>query len=355
MSYFDFGGFCTSSKGEKFFRRIPHDVDDECPFIERKRKEYRNTDIYRSVFDYETDNLDTSKIRGPFYLDFDMDNLNDDNYISLKRQVGYAYEFIQGILDIPCEFIEIFFSGKKGFHILISPVIFGFDFEEANKVVGNYKAFADFIKWKIEKETVINPSCIDMQIYDKRRVLRIENSINSKSGLYKIRLSKKELHNLTLEELKELAKTPRDVELFYPPYLKEVRSAWDYIIADDTHLPTSERKERKKLNRNNNRIRKDLMPCIKEIMLHGVDKGSRNNTTVAFASSLLQNGYDTDEVLETLLEWNDMNNPPLSENEITVTLISANKMLENDKHYGCTSIKNLGLCVKKCKFARNVK
>ena len=348
MPYFDFGG-ARYSNGKDFFRRIPCSMDKEDTFIEAKRKEYNNTDIYRSVFTYETEDFENSKILGPLYLDFDMDGLDSENYWNLRLQVSHISNMLTQYLYIEEDEQELFFSGHKGFHLIVEPEIFGFDYEDPATVVNQYKMIAGFMAWKIEQDLKRN-SLIDMQIYDRRRVLRIVNSKNSKSGLYKIPLTLKEFRSMTLHEIKELASQPRELEVFYPPFSRNARISWDYLMKDDRSSNNEQGKREKKRRKP---FKPRMMPCIKELLKHGIDKGARNNTTVALASSLLQIGLDVDETFEVLLEWNEQNNPPLSESEIMTTLMSANTMVHNDKCYGCSSIKDLGLCVPKCRFAGN--
>jgi len=350
MPYFDFGG-ARNVNGTPFFRRIAHDTESEQDFIRTKRKEYRNTDIYRSIFNYETDDLDKSRIVGPFFLDFDLDGLNEQNYRTLKMQVSHAGLLLKDIFGIDEEYQELYFSGSKGFHVLLAPEIFGFDFEDSTIVIEQYKALAGLIARSIRKNLPYEP-LIDMKIYDKRRVFRIVNSKNSKSGLYKIYLTHDELRSLSLGDFKELAKAPREVEILFPPFLPIARQRWDILMSENESEVNEGRRDIRKREGKNFR-KGSVMPCIKELLKHGVDKGSRNNTTVALASALLQSGLDKDEAYDVLLDWNEQNNPPLSDSEIMHTLMSANGMIENNRRYGCSSIKTLELCVPHlCKYAK---
>jgi len=95
--------------------------------------------------------------------------------------------------------VRIYFSGAKGFHIEISAALFGF--EPSSELHRVFKAIAE----KITPDDVI----IDTSIYDKMRLWRLPNTINSKSGLYKIPLLPKEVLDLSIDEIKELAREPR--------------------------------------------------------------------------------------------------------------------------------------------------
>ena len=51
-----------------------------------------------------------------------------------------------------------------------------------------------------------------------------------------------------------------------------------------------------------------------------------------------------------LTKWNQNNNPPIPDRELLSTFVSAKQMYLNNKHYGCSAIKDLDMCVNTCKF-----
>jgi len=73
-------------------------------------------------------------------------------------------------------------------------------------------------------------------------------------------------------------------------------------------------------------------PCIAKL-LEGVEQGIRNEAGIRVASHYLAFRREDSKVVEKLLaEWNNKNNPPLSENEVKGILSSATKM---ERGYGC--------------------
>lgn len=345
MPYLDFGGL-RKSGGKSFFRRIPHSTDNEAKFIEAKRKEFKNTDVYRSVYTYETEDLENSRIVGPFYLDFDCKDIGVSFEI-IKRQVNSAANNIEALFGIPKQYQELYYSGYKGFHLVISPVIFGFDY--GTDYPEKYLKLAKLLR-KLYNNIYTHESLIDFQIYDRRRVLRLVNSINSKSGLYKIPITHEELQALGPMSINKLAKSPRNIEIPAPHYIEEARAMWNRLFDDTFDVDIREKEE--EVHREKPKTRRALLPCIKNILNTGITEGSRNNTTVALASALFQSGLERDDVLDILIQWNESNVPPLSDTEITTTMMSAQGMVSNDKNYGCPSIINLGLCTPdKCKIA----
>ena len=73
---------------------------------------------------------------------------------------------------------------------------------------------------------------------------------------------------------------------------------------------------------------------------------------VVVSSSLFQKGISLDEVIDLMTKWNyEKFDEPLSEFEIINTVKSAYRMIESGMKYGCSSIKDMGYCLKeKCKL-----
>ena len=51
-----------------------------------------------------------------------------------------------------------------------------------------------------------------MTIYQRRSLIRLVNTKNTKSGLYKIQITHQELLKLTIKQIKGLAKNQRDIK-----------------------------------------------------------------------------------------------------------------------------------------------
>ena len=143
-------------------------------------------------------------------IDIDSDDLQQAQY--------YLQHLVQNMDDegIDTSCCRFYFSGSKGFHVMIPSGFF-----EAEPSEDIHKRFrrvavklADGIK-------------IDTNIYDKTRLFRLANTINNKSGLYKIELYPFEAMSLDIEEIKNKAKQPSerleiDTEYDVSESLKEV-------------------------------------------------------------------------------------------------------------------------------------
>jgi hypothetical protein len=131
------------------------------------------------------------------YILIDIDNETDLNE-SKSRAIDIVTR-LQSEYDLSPEDLSIYFSGKKGFHVVINLNSYGSP--EPHEDMGYLiKIAVKELCGTIEHDTVI---------YENHRLMRVENSLNVKSGLYKIQLSYSELFAMSIDEIKELAKRPR--------------------------------------------------------------------------------------------------------------------------------------------------
>lgn len=337
LSWVEFGIRKHTSEGSYFVRK-PCKVENFSATVSKLRKDCNNTDLYCSVFCYDRQEFSEAKIYGPLYFDFDCSLNSEDQLHQLKREINSVIYILMQEFRIPKEQCQLFFSGSKGFHLLISPIIFGWRYQEKS-FIQDIKTFVTDIRNGIISKR--GSSSLDLQVYDSRRVLRLTNSVNSKSGLYKIPLSHEQFKGITLDILLKEASKPCTIKVPKAVLIPAAQQRWLQISKKKELTPTHKASVPKK---------KDMLPCIKKLLLEGVEQGQRNNTAVALTNALLQLGYSVNEVAESLIDWNQLNRPPLSEDELATILHSAQSMFHHDKTYGCTGFKNLGLCTNECKF-----
>ena len=294
-------------------------------------------DTYMTIYSYESEDINTTNFIAPFYLDLDIDDI-ENNYDKLIIDLKIVYKKLCDTFKIDKSDIQLYFSGSKGFHILISDKIFGF---EPNRDINKkFKKIALYIKgYTITK-------CIDTKIYDNRRLFRVPNTINSKTGLYKVYIPYNKLIKMTYEELKEYASKPKQKKIALYKYNEQAREKFDELIE------TIEQQERSKVDTKlaQEYIRScKLLPCVEYILQNGAPNGQRNNTTVALANSLFQIGNSLEDVREIITEWNMVKNEePLPQSEINATVFSAYQNSKNNVFYGCSAFKDLDVCVKGC-------
>lgn len=343
MAWVEFAENIELATGKFFRRRIIDESEYNLILAEHIRRG-QISDIYHSIFQYDrSDPNDLElKIRGPLYFDFDVSEMNEDNYKELTKQVRKAISYLQTEFKIPFDsgLYQIFFSGHKGFHILLDPEIFNLPYTDPYILVNAYKRIAQ------------NMHCpyLDTQIYDKRRVFRIENSLNSKSGLYKVPLKYDQIPS-TWEEMRQIALEPRTSNRLNPYIISEA------VLKLNSYLEGKQQVQSHYRNIRYSSFEPIMFPCT-EYLLNKVQvhKGNRNNVTVALANGLFRAGYNSDQVKEMIQIWNAKNEPPLSDCEILSTVLSAQHMSARNQYYGCATMKELGLCLPYCKiYDREVK
>jgi replicative DNA helicase/DNA primase catalytic subunit len=168
-----------------------------------------NTDWYASLFTFGNEALEhfASKngsiagYNGPAYtnnLVFDLDN--EDLNVSkadvvklltrLAKDIGLGKEGIHN-------HVRVYFSGNKGFHVFIKTAkqFTPEELKEYCKIIAG-----DLVSF-------------DAKIYNRTRCFRVANTINIKSGLYKIPVSLELIKDKdAINKIKELAKAPQEIE-----------------------------------------------------------------------------------------------------------------------------------------------
>ena len=305
-------------------------------------KEY-DGDIYSTVYRYDSKDQNTANFIAPLYLDLDIDDI-EHNFHKIKQDLALVLRRLKSIFHLSDKDIELYFSGSKGFHILVHYNIFGF--EPSRDLHKQLKKIA------IELKTYTVNKTIDTKIYDNKRLFRIPNTINHKTGLYKVSISYEKIKNMnSFDELKAYASSPKLQKPCIYKFNQKAREAFDELIEKiDTE-------ERAKINTKLAKEfiqKRELLPCVQYILKNGCAKGQRNNTTVALANSLFQIGKDFDEVLEIITYWNaEKNEDPLDQAEIRTTVMSAYNNAQQNRFYGCTVFRDLDVCVKGCPIHKN--
>ena len=295
-------------------------------------------DIYSTVYRYDSKDQNTANFIAPLYSDLDIDDI-EHNFNKIKQDLALVLRRLKTVFHLSDKDIELYFSGSKGFHILVSHVIFGF--EPSRDINKQYKKVAVDLKTYTVNKTV------DTKIYDNKRLFRVPNTINHKTGLYKVPVTYEKIKEMkTYAELKEYASSPKSSRPYIYKYNVKAREAFDELIEK------IDAEEKAKINTKLAKEfiqKRELLPCVQYILKNGCSKGQRNNTTVALANSLFQVGKDFDEVLEIITYWNaTKNEDPLDQAEIRTTVMSAYNNAKQNRFYGCTIFRDLDVCVKGC-------
>lgn len=140
-------------------------------------KKFQETKSVAGITDVKTNKL---------WFDFDSDNLEEsqsDAQLLVKRLIGLG--------NNP----QIFYSGRKGFHVYI----------HLNQEL-NRKQVEKAVLYFAQGLKTFDPS-----MYDWNQILRIPNTQHEKTGLYNVQITNAELE-LPIVEIQALAKAPRHID-----------------------------------------------------------------------------------------------------------------------------------------------
>lgn len=332
----EFGASCGS-----YFKRnimLPIGAEDYAERVISLKRQYNNTDIFQCVYFYESEDKSSCKLYAPLY--FDLDGDIQGGFEKLRQDVVRIVIYLKS-LGLTEDDIDIYFSGAKGFHVLVRGEVLGIT--PATNLNEVYKA------WAVYLYNTHGITSIDLKIYDRRRLFRLPGSVNSKTGLYKYLVPYDFLRKCTAKELLLRAENP--LLAMAEPKDRGInrKAAVSFYIKSQNFYKKDKTKPVKK-QFVMPQEKKELLPCVKRMLDTGVGEGSRNNVLSILSSSLMQSGYTLDETTEIMHRWNDNNEPPLPEKEIELTVRSSYSMLLDDRHYGCRAIKEYGYCIPECKL-----
>jgi len=257
----------------------------------------------------------------------DLGKAHDITKTFLAR-IGHEYE-----VDITA--LPIFFSGAKGFHIYLPAKLINITPSPCISQV--FKKFAELLlkPWQIE---------YDSAIYDLVRIFRIENTVNSKTGLYKIRLTADEILTSTIEKITEMAKEPKKNGK-RPETINNIRLTALYRNATEL-ITSAPRINGAPINDDNEIIPKNSKLCYHN-MLKGVGDGQRDLAAFRLAAHFRKEGFQEDMIEGILMAWNARNTPPKEEREIREKIRSAfSTNAKND--FGCNDSILAAYCDKRC-------
>lgn len=325
FQYVELGYVFSSSNGYSGFSRNKYVHISE---IAKFRKEKKDTGIYRSAFLYDSLNPmeeDKPYLFSDFYLDFDkegdLEQAREDALFCIWRMS------LKTSFNLPNEAFHIYFSGQKGFHVMIPWQYFGYG---PNQNLDYYfKILAkDLFEFSPNKT-------VDLKVYEKRRLFRLENSIHPSTGYRKVPLTYSQLSKLSMDEIYALAKTNYLIDYPKPKLVLEANREFKGVIK------IHEEKLSKRFDKDGSYKRTmDFTPhCVEMLIENGPVSGQRNETVAVLTSFFRNQGHTEDEIYEKLKLWN---NGSLKDIEITTTMKS---ILKNERNYGCSTLEVLSECI----------
>ena len=171
--------------------------------INKLRQLGNNKDIYYCTYMFDNQTRDnTTKYISPLYFDIDGKITSEGEFKEVKTALLSLIAFLTMDLRIKSHEIKVYFSGGKGFHVFVNPGVL--NIMPSSYLHMAYKIIAMHISKKIEYGNLL-----DTKIYDCKRLIRVPNSINNKTGYYKIPIPLQDILNLSLSELLKKAQSPQ--------------------------------------------------------------------------------------------------------------------------------------------------
>ena len=305
---------------------------------EYQQKEAKNFSVFATVQKF----ANPMEVKGenfisPLYFDFD----DAENPAKSQEDAVKVVDFFMNELDVKEQDIKIFFSGSKGFHVFMHEKSLGIepcgDLHKIMKHVASYLVYR------------LTLTALDLVVYTIKRMIRLPNSVHEKTKLYKTQLTLKELHTLSLEEIKAIASTPRDV---FPEDISSInaRPKAAYFFKDkQTEYEQIAVTTSPRYDNVNYSFYKDQYPaCVEDLLKNGWKKqGDRNSATVQLACFFKDANYTKEETLSTLEDWvlrfTSAANGYQKEQRIanTRSVVSAIFAKDNEYRFGCAFIRSL--------------
>ena len=290
----------------------------------------------------------------PLYFDLDY----SENPAVAQEEAIKLVEFFTGELDIQEQDLHIYFSGSKGFHILVDERALGV--EPRKDLQRVYKHIAGYLRYRLGEvqeqedengrpvEYTEPLKAVDLVVYTVKRMLRLPYSRHQKTGLYKIELTLQQLKELTLDEIKERARTGQPIQREEKTVRKRPKAGIFY--ADKLHeYEEAAATVSDKRNKTEYVFVKDKPPvCVEDILNNGWKKdGDRNNATVQLCCYFKAAGYKKEEATSILEDWvvkftsADSRYSIQQRKANTRNVIESVYGSEKDYQFGCAFIRSL--------------
>jgi hypothetical protein len=263
------------------------------------------------------------KVAAP-YLPIDLDHAELAPALAAARRLS---DFFDERWKLDPAAWQIYFSGAKGFHIMLDGRIFGRVAPSKNLPV----LFDSLRRHLAQELPEALRETMDLSIKDRMRLLRLPNTVHEQSKLYKVIVTIDELQRLETAQIRKIAKRPRPL-----------------VLTDESGLvPRCEVKENPKAAQLFEQVQRQFKSLtrkpfvyrfqrpadldhlqfhcagIEAIWQRNIEPGARNNCAIRLASELRQLGLSAMETETKLLEWNTRNGIELSAEELRSVVHSA--------------------------------
>lgn len=192
-------------------------------------------------------------LRSPLYFDFDGE---PERVIADVRHFVQASEFVINVTP------KIFFSGNKGFHLIIDYLV---EHPQCHLLVQDFA-----------RELAAVPT-LDMKVYRTQSLLRIPGSPGSARGFHKIALTRKELFAMSFEEIRELSRTEQHRAVLHASAEKIDSSVMDaWLKTALAKLPSYDNIN--SILAHSESVGMEMTPCIQRLLTEPQPQGNRHES-----------------------------------------------------------------------------
>lgn len=264
-------------------------------------------DCYITYFRFESTYYkhcqDTGSVAGYFgksyanWLFVDVDDAED--LIKAHNTAKNILLYLETEYEVNLDELEVFFSGKKGFHIALPAA--WFNWEPSEDLPQIHKSIA---------KHMFSGFSIDTAIYEKQRLFRLPNTIHSQTGLYKIKIDARDVLHKSMADIIDMASAPVKIDRTFDVELNPNLNQIYKMYSDKRYYEPKQEAM----------VRKSTLSDL----LSATPEGYRNETCFSIAYDLKQKGLSRDEVQKVVEMWNLTRcQPQMDSEEMRRTINSA--------------------------------
>lgn len=232
-------------------------------------------------------------------LDFEKPGDDGSHLEETRREVYYMIEHLLRDMDVQMDWVQVWFSGMKGFHVDL-PNLFGLQ---------PSPALPHLLKASL-KATVGHPF-LDLKPVHAAGLIRLEWTRHHKTGLHKIPLSLQELKELQVEVIREMASAPEESRRgFILAGFEDVEPVWKKE-AVTVRVPA-----RLSFGQKGITIQHDptsVVTCMQKLAARGAVPGRRHTDMLRLASWMWRGGVPKEWTRHNLYLWAGPTGMSLSE------------------------------------------
>lgn len=217
------------------------------------------------------------------YLPIDIDRQNDlDDALRAARAVAFA---LHSHFELEPDQIRYFFSGAKGFHLLVPVPLMG-NVQPSPHLPTAFRRMARSIAEMAGEQ-------IDLKVYDVNRLFRLPNTQHPATRLWKVELTWDEFSRLDIEAIRQLARRPRDLK-WQPHHLEPVDALAEFA---SKHLYEAEQDAKRPALSRLPSSGEGLASRIADVLSPYWTEGNRHTLALAFAGYAAKRSLPRETVL----------------------------------------------------------